>query len=175
MRRRFDAFVARRPRARLALEVAMAGGCLAICVMAIVDFEALGENRVVYVACAAPILAIWTAGVLLVGLPRWRRRRHALAVAAGYAEAETLGDVLAGLDRRRGRGELVIFAERPWTPRSRALVLDRPELFSYEPPEEAPGFDYFAELKQARYDAQFFPDDPGDGLIRLASQPQRRR
>jgi hypothetical protein len=174
--RRIDAFYDRHPGAAVAVTVFMFGLAVAICAAAITNwdwFSELADERAPFlVLAAAPILVMFPWVMFRNVLPRSRRTRHARAVAAGYAEAEALAEVLGGLDRRRG--DLVIYAERPWRPSSRALVLDEPEPFDFDPPELAPSFDFFMELRQARYDAQFFPDDPVDGLIRLASQPPRK-
>jgi hypothetical protein len=174
--RRIEGFYDRFPWAAVAVSALLFALSVAICVAAVVDWDWLFEltpGRAPFLVLAAiPVVVMLPWATFRTALPRWRRTRHARAVAAGYAEAETLAEVLGSLDRRRG--DLMIYAERPWRPASRALVLDTPEQFDFDPPELAPSFHFFMFLKQARYDAQFFPDDPVDGLIRLASQPPRK-
>ena len=174
--RRIEVFFDRRPWAAVAVSALIFAMSVALCAAAITDWDWLIEftdgSAPLLVLLAVPVVVILPWATFRNGLPRWRRTRHARAVAAGYAGAETLAEVLGSLDRRRG--DLMIYAERPWRPSSRALVIDKPEPFDLDPPEFAPSFDYFLMLKQARYDAQFFPDDPVDGLIRLASQPARK-
>ncbi|HEX2126799.1 MAG TPA: hypothetical protein VHF45_09605 [Thermoleophilaceae bacterium] len=150
---------------------------LAACVAAAVDWDAYadvaGDEAPVYVALAAPFLAIVAWGTFRHTLPRYRRRRHARAVVAGRAEARTLGEILSDLPRKQD--ELVIYARRPWTPSSRALVLEEHEPVSFDPHPDLPGFDYFMHVWMAHHDAEFFPDDPVGGLIRYAEQEARQR
>jgi hypothetical protein len=65
----------------------------------------------------------------------------------------TLGEVIAGLSA--ADDDLTIYAEEPWTPRSRAVVAEEPDDGSL--PGEAQGLRYFLEVFLGREVAEAYP------------------
>jgi hypothetical protein len=61
-----------------------------------------------------------------------------------------------------------IYAENPWTPRSRAIVAEQPEDGSLDPPPGAPGFRYFLEAGTALDVASCYPQNPVEAVIYYA-------
>lgn len=155
--------------------VAVFGLSMAVCVAAIVDWddyaELTGRRAGALFVASAVLLVLAPWGTFRHFLPALRRERRRRAVIAGRAEAPELGAILSDLPRNQD--DLVIYAERPWTPASRALVLEEPLGTPDSKRPELPGFDYFMHVSAAHHDAEFFPDDPVDGLIRLAEQRER--